>query len=94
MLALSDTYRDLLISGAWLVAGLILLFLGLSFLRRWIARSRQGEAEPFDLSQLRAMRDRGELTEKEYQRARETLASRLKTDRESHPQGGQTPPRT
>ena len=63
------------------VAAIVLLVLGL-----WLKRRIVGSPEPeapipmggFGMSELRKMRDRGELSEEEFERARAKLVARAK----------------
>ncbi len=60
--------------GVLVIAVLVLFTLVLAARKRWFHESEQADdAPPFMLSELRSMHDRGELTDEQYERARERI---------------------
>jgi hypothetical protein len=76
-----DTVPWLLaIIGLAVVGGMVIMIV-----RRMLRSNADGEAPGFTLQSLRDLRDQGEITEEEFERAREVMIGRLNRDSEKTP---------
>ncbi len=80
MLAARSTTGDLLQTGLMLVAGVVVLALGVWLVRRWwLAGPREGRArDVWSLQDLRELRASGQITEAEFAMLKERLIAELK----------------
>jgi hypothetical protein len=70
-----------LLTSALLVLALLLGAAIIGFVRRWMEIQRRGATQANDqLAQFRAMHARGELSDEEFRRLREVLASQLRKE--------------
>jgi uncharacterized membrane protein len=85
---------DVLMWGAILIGIVFVGSLFIMLLRRRLkdpALSTGADAG-FSLSDLREMRDRGEITIEEYEQTRARVIAKVKALAKEHPKGGQKPP--
>jgi hypothetical protein len=75
----ANVYLDIILWGGVLILILIVGYLGLAWLRRWLyARKAASVATPWTLEGIRQMRDMGMIDEAEYARMREALLASIR----------------
>jgi hypothetical protein len=71
--------QQMLIWGAVIMAVVLAGFVGIMILkRRMLAESDRDQGPAFSLAELRAMRDRGEITPEEYEHTRTRVIEKVK----------------
>ena len=88
MLAQQRDYTQIFIWSMVLIGVLIVLFLGVIWLKRWMMGSPETtKPAGFTLSDLRELRRAGQMTDEEFEKAKALLVGNLKTS-ESKPESG------
>lgn len=81
-----------LVAGGIAVVAMAIVFGAiLVMLRRRVLRSGQEPQEPFTLEQLRLLRDAGQMSQEEYERARELLVARFSAQAPERLRGDASP---
>lgn len=72
--------QDLMFWGFVLIGVVIVGAFGILLIKRWLKNQEAAQTEDagFSLSELRAMRDRGEITPEEYEQTRARVISKVK----------------
>jgi hypothetical protein len=84
--------QDLMFWGFVLIGVVIVGAFGIMLIKRWLKNQEGAPTEDagFSLSELRAMRDRGEITPEEYEQTRSRVISKVKAMTNS-PRGKKEP---
>ncbi len=90
----ADDYTPIFVWSLVLIGVIVILFMAAVWVRRWAGRGVDpGAAAGFSLSELRRLHQSGQLTEEEFERAKEKIVQAAKAMASKPPEKTPGPPR-